>query len=312
VISGRGWGRRRAGLVVPMAGLVGLVAIALQGPSPASAASACPGRNGQVAVSVGTRSGSEVLGVVTSGRRVRRLFGSRHVPQEAIIGSPSYSCDGAELVYSVDNESGCDYLEVVAVATRKRRQLETPHLCDDNPAFLADGRIVFDARHGTYVVDADGGRLTRLFGGEVSANTADGRWFIADDHQTICLLDSKGRRVRRLAPVLPAHDGEYLRPRFSPDGNWIVYEKAPRVSTENRDADLFVVRRDDTHRRRLTANHQSSEPVFSPDGRWIAFIRSGGRGARNVYELLVSHPDTVRALTHVRGANFYEPTWAAR
>jgi hypothetical protein len=209
VISGRGWGRLRAGLVVPIVGLAGLAAIALQGPPPASAASACPGRNGQVAVSVGTRSGSQVLGVVTSGRRVRKLFGSRHVPQEAVIGSPSYSCDGAELVYSVDNESGCDYLEVLAVASGKRRQLETPHLCDDNPAFFADGRIIFDARHGTYVIDADGLHLTHLFGEGVLANTADGRWFIAAGHRTLYLLDSKGRRVRRLVPILPARGGEF-------------------------------------------------------------------------------------------------------
>lgn len=293
--------------------VLGLTAISLQQPAAASAASTCPGRNGQLAVTVGARGrSSEVIGVLTRAQRVRRLFGPRHLPLEAEVHEPSFSCDGSEIAYSLNNESLCEELQVVDVRTGKMRALRTPPLCGDGPSFLADGRIIFDARHGTYVVDADGSHLHRLFGEEVSANTADGRWFIGGGFRTFYLLNAKGQRVRGLAPPLPARSGEYLRPHFSPDGRWIVYEKTPHVITETRKGDLFIVRRDGTHRRRLTHGRRSSEPVFSPDGRWIAFIRSAGSGSRNVYELSVRHPSTVKALTRVRDADFYDPTWATR
>lgn len=262
-------------------------------------------------MTVGTRvNDSEVIGVLTPAEQVRHLFSPQHVPQEALLEEPSYSCDGREIVYSLDNESGCQEVQVVDARTGRRRALRTPPLCGDGPSFLADGRIIFEARHGTYVVDADGSHLHRLFGEEVSANTANGRWFVGAGFRTLYLLNATGKRVRRLVPPLAPHTGEYLHPHFSPDGRWIVYEKKPHVVTESRNGDLFIVRRDGTHRRRLTSGHDSSEPVFSPDERWIAFIRSAGADSRNVYELSVRHPGRVKALTRAHDANFYDPTWA--
>lgn len=312
VIGSRGSVQKKAGYTAAVAVMLSLMAIGLQHPPSASAASTCPGRNGQLAVTVGTRGrSSEVIGVLTRAQRVRRLFGPRHMPLEAVLGEPSFSCNGRKIAYSVDNYSHCEELQVVDAMTGQMENLRTPPLCGDGPSFLADGRIIFDARHGTYIVDADGSHLHRLFNGEVSANTSNGRWFIEAGLRTFYLLNAKGHRVRRLAPPLPARSGEYLRPHFSPDGRWIVYEKTTEIETENRQGDLFIVRRDGTHLRRLTTGERSSEPVFSPDGRWIAFIRSGGPARRNVYELSVRHPSTVKALTRVRDANFYDPTWAA-
>jgi WD40-like Beta Propeller Repeat len=301
---------RRSTTVVTAAMIGWLIAGTLHAPV-ASAASTCPGRNGQLAVTVDTRvHDSEVIGVLTAGKGVRHLFSPQDVPVEAEFDQLSFSCDGSEIVYGLDNDSGCEELQIVSDRPGGRRSLRTPPICGRNPGFLSDGRIVFDGRRGTYMVDRDGDHLHRLFGEQVSANTANGRWFIAGGFRTLYLLNAKGQRVRRLAPALPPRSGEYLRPHFSPDGRWIVYEKTPEISTESRKGDLFIVRRDGTHLRRLTSGHRSSEAVFSPDGRWIAFIRSAGRGSRNVYELSVRDPSTVKALTHVRDANFYEPTWA--
>lgn len=311
MIGSRGWVQKKAGVTAAVAVMLSLMAIGVQHPPSASAASTCPGRNGQLAVTVGTRGrkSSEVIGVLTHAQRVRHLF--RPGQTEAVLGTPAFSCDGSEIAYSVDNYSHCEELQVVDVRTGKMRALRTPPLCGRNPSFLSDGRILFDARHGTYVVYANGSHLHRLFGEEVFANTADGRWFIGDGFRTFYLLNAKGQRVRRLAPPLPPHSGGYLRASFSPDGRWVVYEKTTQIETENRQGDLFIVRRDGTHLRRLTTGYKSSEPVFSPDGRWIAFIRSGGPARRNVYELSVRHPSTVKALTRVHDANFYDPTWAA-
>ena len=307
------WARvpRSAALGVACGALLSLM-IGLPQPSSASAATTCPGRNGKLAVTVGTPvNDSEVIGVTTPAGDVRLLFSPKEEGQESLLGGPSFSCDGREIAYSVDNDSRCEALRIVDVRTGRTRELRVPSVCGSDPAFLSNGRIVFDGRDGTYIIDADGSHLHRLFGDGMQTETANGRWFISNEFRNLVLLDAKGRRVRQLAPALPAGAGEYLHAHFSPDGRWIVYEKQPHVVTENRDGDLFMVRRDGTHRRRLTSGHDSSEPVFSPDGRWIAFIRSAGAASRNVYELSVKHPGVVRALTRIPDANFYDPTWGA-
>lgn len=308
--------RRRTGLGTTASVIVLLTLWAgnsLSSSPTVQAASACAGGNGRVAVvkARGGRAGN-LIGLVTGNKRVRPLFAQSGI--EWKLESPSFSCDGKEIAYSVEaGEPGCDSLEVADVSTGKRRGLDTGHLCASNPAFLSNGTIVFSAQGGTYAVDTNGSRLHHLFDEHQAASATNGRWFVASPwFHTLFLLNAEGRRVRSLAPRLDPHTGEYLRPHFSPDGRWIVYERTTYISNSRQHADLFIVRRNGTHRRRLTTGEKSSQPTFSPDGRWVAFIRGPEAGGGNVYALSVKHPTRIKTLTNVGNGNFYEPTWAPR
>jgi Tol biopolymer transport system component len=104
----------------------------------------------------------------------------------------------------------------------------------------------------------------------------------------------------------------YLGSTFSPDGHWIAYEREiERPGQHQHRADVFIVRRDGTHRRRLTTGGNAADPVFSPDGRLLAFTRFNNGFGGNLVVIPLAHPKRRRVLTHVEGARFQEPAWAA-
>ena len=94
----------------------------------------------------------------------------------------------------------------------------------------------------------------------------------------IAVIRADGRGARLLT-----HDKDDLSPAWSPAGTRLVF---------TRRGDLYVIRPDGTHLRRLTSGAVVDyDPAWSPDGRQIAFLRdnallvmrSGGRNMRVVY-----------------------------
>lgn len=299
-------------------------------PASAAAASTCAGRNGPIAVGA-----AHGIGIVTPGRQVRRTLkeapraGDRYTNYD-----PSFSCDRRWIVYENFTEADCNNIEVIDVRAGERRiytsgkgyvttGFPSRHHCPTHPAFLGDGRIVFSTGRGgrtsggTFVVDVDGSHMRRLFAAQEQACTVDGRWFVAGDagSHKLYLLNSRGRRVRALTPVPAAHGGEFLNPSLSPGGRWIVYEKLipERSRRSPEELQLFVVRRDGTHRRLLSTGSSRFEATFSPDSRRIAFTRHPGHAnGGNVLELTLAHPGRVRALTRLHGLGVTSPNWGAR
>jgi WD40 repeat protein len=318
---------RRLALVVTTAVVVGLCLIAagLIAASPASAANTCPGRNGNVAVIASPGPEAEVIGILGPNRQLRTVYESRG--ESALFGL-SFSCNGKEIVYTEDNGADCRHLGIFNLAADKPRlykipggwttQFPTPHLCVGNAAYLSNGTMAFSASSGeggagTYAVHVDGSHLHRLFGRQEIAASPDGRWFIATDpggnFRKLYLLNGKGKVIRPLTRTSPK-GSEYLNPHFSPDGRWIVYEELHFLGASQHGT-IYVVRRDGTHRRRLTFGSESaSQPTFSPDGRWIAFTRSKDKPNGNVYAMSVSHPSTVRKLGLSWG--YQDPAWAPK
>lgn len=295
-------------------------------PPAAAAASTCPGKNGQVAVVTDSERNLNAwsIGLVEPEMHVRPLFRASSFP-ENFPTAPSFSCDGSKIVYQVDEEGPCQRLEIVSLDGQKH-EITTPHLCPHNPAFLANGNIVFGAyppRRGsneTYEVSADGSHLHRLFKDPENACTTNGRLFVSglESSKVLLLLNAKGRVLHRLAPRLPFKVGQYRDASLSADGKWVIYEKQTYSHGHGPNQSSFYLERTSGTDRRRIDTKNASELTFSPDGRWIAFIRSfiPGNSEGNVYAMSVSHPATVKKLTDLPSQNpsqyLRSPAWGAK
>jgi Tol biopolymer transport system component len=87
----------------------------------------------------------------------------------------------------------------------------------------------------------------------------------------ITLLSSTGTVLRNLTPK-----GFQGQPSFSPDGNWIVYERDIAPGNNG----VWLMRSNGTDLRRVTRNPFGAgecgcdtDPNFSPDGKLITFVR---------------------------------------
>jgi TolB protein len=81
-------------------------------------------------------------------------------------------------------------------------------------------------------------------------------------NEDIYLADADGGTVRRLTSD-PAYEYE---PRWSPDGRTIAFVRG---------GDLWLMRADGSHGRRLTSGLTVDSPTWSPDGKHLAFVISG-------------------------------------
>lgn len=298
------------------AALLGLAAISLACQSaPASATSAvCARRNDKLAVVSEQPSGSDELGAIKAGGRFRALTKGTY------ISGPAISCDGQEIAFrEVEEESTCGTLGIAKVSAGGARPIPTPNLCPDGPWFLRGGEVVFTAtgragggHENTYETNARALAPRLLFTGGQLAAAPDGRWFVGTDRRgnsdILYLLNSRGRRVRPLTPLINPKVGEYVAPSFSPDGRWIVYGR--QIYGRPGRTDIFLVRCDGSHLRRLTWGGESRQPSFSPDGHWIAFARGAETRGNSLFALSVRHPHHIKKLAKATAtAGFREPSW---
>jgi Tol biopolymer transport system component len=65
----------------------------------------------------------------------------------------------------------------------------------------------------------------------------------------------------------PSCDGASSQPAWSPDGQWIAFERTPGSTCKHR---LYLIRADGTHPHQMTGG---TYPAWSPSGKPIAFTR---------------------------------------
>ena len=81
-------------------------------------------------------------------------------------------------------------------------------------------------------------------------------------------------------------DGDYARPRFSPDGTKLA---------ALRDGQLWVMKADGSGKRRLTTR-AAAGASWSPDGVWLAFASQSCTGGPGVFRVDVKHGGAPQAL----------------
>jgi Tol biopolymer transport system component len=164
-----------------------------------------------------------------------------------------------------------------------------------------------DGNREIYLMDADGGRPTRLTSNaaldDAAALSPDGTRvaFLSnrDGNIELYVMNADGSGQTRLTTT-PA--GERGRPTFSPDSRRIVFP-----SERDGNVDLYSIAVDGTGERRLTTDAAVDVgPAFSPDGTRIAF-QSNAPGWDEVYSMAADGSD-VRRLTTGVGAG--DPTYS--
>lgn len=188
---------------------------------------------------------------VPSGRRI--LFTDRRDPEHKAPDLYTMQRDGSHL-----------------------RQLTVAAASDTQPDPSPDGDHVIFTRtiDGEWYVyrmpmtgETDEHRAIRLSTGWSPQYTPDGMHIVfirdtSDTNADVWIMRKNGTHLRQLTSSQPERDED---PTVSPDGRHIVW---------SREGDLFAMRIDGSHKRRLTdPDWYDRNPVFSPNGKSVMFSR---------------------------------------
>lgn len=267
------------------------------------------------------------------------------------VSDPQPSPDGVAVVFVVTelDEGAREYrrqLWRVPVDGGQARPLTFDRPDKGEPRWSPDGRqIAFVARRGEdaenqlWLLPADGGEarsLTQAEGGVQGIEwSPDGRQILFLSREPVGeeekrLREQGGIRVVDQHPrqwqvwtvevatgrcrQVTADRSTKAAARWSPDGQWIVFEQR-RDPTANQAfrANLWVVRSSGKDRRRLTVDHAcETAPRWSPDGKQIAFLRRAVPGYPQLDELAVVpvRGGKARVLTGRLDRSVVESLWA--
>ena len=248
--------------------VTGLVAIAFL---PATARATTPGAPGSIAFWAERNGSFNVYEVKPDGSGRTRLTTFIH-PQQA--SEPAWSPDGTRLVMNatVGTTTG------LFVANADGSGMTSLGIDGGDPSWSPDGtRIAFDRGFEIWTIGANGAdpvRLTSGTGLDVRPDwSPDGSRIAFDSNRSgsfdIWTMAADGSGAVDLTANSSAYEAD---PSWSPDGSRIAFTSDRR---SRGDFDLYVMRRDGSHVRRLTRGRRDDlQPSWSPDGTQIAFVSS--------------------------------------
>jgi Tol biopolymer transport system component len=289
---------KRFGIVCALSALA--VSLSLVGAVPANAA--FPAKNGLIAFSADTGSGTQLFTVRRDGHDLRQIT---YGPDEAT--TPDWSPDGGWLAYSLGE---CTIALVRADGTDQRViPSQTPEGCETDPAFTPDGdRLVFERfdaiadDDSIWIMDLNGNGRRRIGTGAGGAATPevspDGQTitflsFTANDLTALFAMSIGGGAARQITPTL---FGITFKHDWAPDGSRLVM--SDNADDFDHPANLVTIRPDGTGLRYLTdlqtPDQRALAGGYSPDGKWITYrlehgdqnalmiVRTDGQGAHAV------------------------------
>ncbi len=201
--------------------------------------------------------------------------------------SPSFSPDGASVVYSGDVD-GTLHLFISAIDGSNERQLTSGEAGQGQPSWSPDGkRIAFTSvrKRGIWLVDSAGGEPVRLttFGSRPSWSP-DGMeiafqsgedieygWnaYEALPPSSIWIVDVGSRKTTALTN--PGHPtGGHGAPSWRHDGNRLAFS-----SCDHERCGIFTIARDSSGLTELaTDSRRLASPVFAADGRTVYYVQA--------------------------------------
>lgn len=245
---------------------------------------------------------------------------------------PRWTSDG-RVVFGSNRAGGPDDWHVFVVAANGGEPVQITGGDDGieyNPAMSSDGSTLVYAKAeatpggpdpfreaGIFVSDADGAnerQLTTAPDGAVDEwpdISPDGEWVVFTRGHIpeggLYIVNIDGSGLRQLI------DGDFepLRPRWSPDGEWIVvHSNGGRFMVES--ANVWVVRPDGADLRQLTHEAvpgQAWAPDWSPDGNHIIFVHAYADGRANLDVIAVEGAPTCAVYRNAGTDSGWDPDW---
>ena len=281
---------------------IAVLAVALSLVSPVPATATFPAKNGLIAFSADTGSGTQLFTVRRNGHHLMQIT---HGPRNA--ATPDWSPDGRWLAYSLDE---CTIALVRADGTDQRViPSQTPDGCETDPAFTPDGdHLVFERfdpvadDDAIWIMDLEGDHRRRIGTGPGGAATPevspDGRTvtflsFTPDDLTALFAISIGGGAATQLTPTL---FGITFKHDWAPNGSRLVM--SDNADDLDHPVNLVTIRADGTGLRYLTdlrtPDKRALAGGYSPDGKWIVYrlehgdqnalkiVRPDGQGAHTV------------------------------
>lgn len=207
---------------------------------------------------------SNLFVITTDGGEPRQLTFGR-----ASNTSPRFSPDGASIAF-VSDRAGTPQLFVLRLDGGEARQVTSLRAGAATAVWSPDGgELAFAA-----AIAVDGPshapRATRRL-----SYKSDGVGFLANAPMHLFVVPVSGGDARELT----SGDESAMEPRWTPDGQHLVFSRMRAGRADGHRSDICIVGRDGGPPRQLTHDvAHCAAPVVSPDGEMIAFLGSRREG----------------------------------
>ncbi|MEK7268338.1 MAG: hypothetical protein AAB093_02945, partial [Nitrospirota bacterium] len=241
-------------------------------------------------------------------------YAPRQVTADGFLNmTPRWSPDRRSLVFTAYRNRRSQTIDMIELATGKRRALVALAGLNITPALSPDGNYVAfatsqDGNAEIYVLDTRTNALQRLTfhtAGDLSPfwSPAGRELAFTSDRgggPQIYVMNADGSNVRRLT-----FEGDYnAAPAWSPRGDWIAYV----CRTQERQFKLCLISPDGQKRLQITSGPGLDDsPSWSPDGRHLVFS-STVNGQSHIF--LINRDGTEQERLTSGGTHHSSPCWS--
>jgi len=209
-------------------------------------------------------------------------------------GMPAFSPDGKTIAFASDR--GGDWnVYVMDIAGGQPVQLTSDVAHDVHPSFSPDGKWIV---YSTFGQQSGQWELASI---EV-ANPRGTRWF------SVWTIELEDGEAQRPTEVAAAQNAASITPRFSPDGQFIVFSTVVNPDAESQErptqADVWIVGADGSGRVNLTHSPFANlQPTWAADGR-IYFVSNRSQdGLENIWSIQPARARSLVEATQSQGDN---------